>query len=184
MDAFVSIARIVKTRGVQGEVVALLLTDYPERFSRVSRVRLVRDDKISWEQIERHWFHRDRIVLKFKGLDRPHGVQHLVGSLVQIPESERLALPEGVYYHDDLIGCRVSRKGEVLGQVVAVLETGSGSNLIVADDGGKEWMIPLAGQFVDSINLPRKTITTGQLISGLADLAIKTPVVNKKSREG
>lgn len=182
MDGFVSIARVVKTRGVRGEVVALLLTDFPERFSRVSRVRLVRDDKIGWEQIERHWFHQDRIVLKFKGLNRPHEVEHLVGCLVQIPERQRVALPEGVYYHDDLIGCRVSRSGEILGQVVAMLDTGSGSNLVVADDGGREWMIPLAGQFIDSIDLAAKTIHAEHMISGLADLAIKAPV-NKKSRK-
>ena len=37
MEELIAIARIVKTRGIKGEVVAELLTDFPERFEGLTK---------------------------------------------------------------------------------------------------------------------------------------------------
>ena len=38
MEELVAIAKIVKTRGLRGETVAELLTDFPERFENLEQV--------------------------------------------------------------------------------------------------------------------------------------------------
>ena len=48
MEELVAIAKIVKTRGLKGELVADLLTDFPERFGEVDNVTAVGPDGALW----------------------------------------------------------------------------------------------------------------------------------------
>lgn len=172
MDNLVSIARIVKTRGVRGEVVGELLTDFPDRFGGLSRVTLSGPTGVFEAEIERHWFHQDRVVLKFVGWDTPERARELVGSEVQIPSSERVELPEGLYYDSDLEGCRVVEGDVDLGVVASVWRIGDvGSNLVVLDDAGREFVIPFVKQFLVSVDVGGRIIRV-QLPPGLVDLAV------------
>lgn len=156
---FVTIARIVKTRGIRGEVVAVLLTHFPERFKSVGDVQVLVSGVGHLFKLKRHWFHKGRVILKFEGLNRPEEAVRLVGGEVQIPEEERVEPPEDVYFHSDLIGCRVRQSGDDLGEVVDVFETGGvGANLVVRTLDGGEAMIPLASRFILNVDVPNKTI--------------------------
>ncbi len=167
MAEFASIARIVKRRGVRGEVVAELLTDFPERFSSLYEVRIFNGEKEYWEGIEKHWFHKNRVILKFCGRDRPEEVEELIGGDVQVSEDQRVLLPQDSYYHSDLIGCKVQENEEVLGGVTGILETGAaGCNLVVSGADGGEFMVPLVRKFVLKVDLEKKVIQV-DLPSGL-----------------
>ncbi len=167
MAQFASIARIVKRRGVRGEVAAELLTDFPERFSSLDEVRICNGEKEYWEQIEKHWFHKNRVILKFRGRDRPEEVEELIGGDLQVSEDQRVSLPQDSYYHSDLIGCKVLENEEVLGGVTGILETGAaGCNLVVTRADGGEFMVPLVRKFVEKVDVEKKVIQV-DLPSGL-----------------
>jgi len=156
---FSSIARIVKRRGVRGEVAAELLTDFPERFSSLDEVRIFNGEKEYWEEIEKHWFHKNRVILKFRGRDRPEEVEELIGGDVQVSEDQRVSLPQDNYFHSDLIGCKVLEDEEVLGRVTGILETGAaGCNLVVTRAEGREFMVPLVREFVLEVDVGQKVI--------------------------
>ncbi len=175
-----TIARIVKTRGVRGEVAAVLLTDFPERFDQISGVRILRGGVGHIEQLEWHWFHQGRVILKFTGLNRPHEVEHLVGGEVQVPEEERVSPPVDTYFHSDLVGCAVRRDGQTLGTVVDVFEAGAAAaNLVVATPDGDEVMVPLARRFVLGIDVASQTIDV-QLPPGLLEVGL--PAKNRKAK--
>jgi len=164
---FSSIARIVKRRGVRGEVAAELLTDFPERFSSLDEVRIFNGEKEYWEKIEKHWFHKNRVILKFRGRDRPEEVEELIGGDVQVSEDQRVSLPQDNYYHSDLIGCQVLEDEEVLGGVTGIFETGAaGCNLVVTRADGREFMVPLVREFVLKVDVEKKVIQVN-LPSGL-----------------
>jgi len=164
---FSSIARIVKRRGVRGEVAAELLTDFPERFSSLDEVRIFNGEKEYWEEIEKYWFHKNRVILKFRGRDRPEEVEELIGGDVQVFENQRVSLPQDNYYHSDLIGCKVLEDEEVLGGVTGILETGAaGCNLVVTRADGGEFMVPLVRKFVLKVDVGKKVIQVN-LPSGL-----------------
>ncbi|MBI4445540.1 MAG: 16S rRNA processing protein RimM [Acidobacteria bacterium] len=168
---FVSIARVLKTRGIRGEVAAELLTDFPERFSSVSEVCVVVEGKHYWEEIESYWFHKNRVILKFRGRNTPESVQNLIGGELQIPERERHPLPEGSYYHSDLVGCEVFEGDSRLGTVKEVFGLGQGSwNLVVATESGKELMVPLARDFISSVDVEAGIIRV-QIPEALKELA-------------
>ncbi len=175
MEPLISIAQIVKTRGVRGEVVAELLTDFPERFHSLTRVLLTAPGFHLTAELEGCWFHQGRVVLKFVGWDSPEAARRLVGCEVQIPHSERVQLPEDTYFDSDLEQCRVLEDGEEIGRVTAVWRVGgSASTLVVEDALGKEFLVPFVAEFVVSVDLETRTIQV-HLPPGLKELAVGRP---------
>src|SRR3989442_11740516 len=69
-DDLIVVARVARTRGLRGEVVADLYTDFPGRFEALEKVIAIAPDGSRRSlQIEERWFHDDRIVFKFAGYD-------------------------------------------------------------------------------------------------------------------
>ena len=168
MSQFIAIALIVKARGIRGEVSAEILTDFPERFSSTTSVRVALPDVQYQEVIQSARFHKGRVLLKFRGRERPEQVRELIGGEVRIPLEERMPLPEGAFYESDLLGLRVEQKGRNLGVVAELFRTGAeGVNLVIRDRNHRELMIPLARAFVRDVDLDRGVIQV-DLPPGLA----------------
>ena len=69
---FVLLAHLIRTQGRHGELIADILTDFPERFAERKHVWLLPPDAKGAPreaEIERHWLHKGRVVLKFVGID-------------------------------------------------------------------------------------------------------------------
>ena len=65
----VIVARAVRTRGLKGELIADLLTDFPDRFEAVSQLMGIGPDgEAKLLELESYWFQNDRMVLKIAGL--------------------------------------------------------------------------------------------------------------------
>jgi len=166
----VVIARAVKPRGLRGEIVAELLTDFPERFEDVEELVLVSPQgERKTGQLEDYWFQNDRVILKLAGYDDVETAKELVGFDFAVPESERVELPEDQYYDWELEGCTVKVGDDSIGQVNSVLRTGGAEILVVTDDSGKERLIPLADSIVVEVDPVRKTIVVDPP-EGLLDL--------------
>src|SRR6476620_3826025 len=85
-DDLIVVAHIVKTRGLRGEVVADLLTDFPDRFANLeSLIGIDGSDNKRSLQIEEQWCHGDRLVLKFAGFDSIDAAKELVGYYLAVP---------------------------------------------------------------------------------------------------
>ncbi len=175
MNDLISIARIIKTRGVKGEVAAELLTDFPERFTDLREVLVEGTHRRGRETLESHWFHKGRVILKFRGWDSPEAASELVGADLKISEADRVPLPDGSFYDSDLIGCRILEDERELGRVSEVLRIGPGVSNLVVRDGDREWMLPLAREFIREVDLEKKSIQV-QLPPGLLELS--APVAN------
>ena len=166
----VIIARAVKPRGLKGEIVAELLTDFPERFEDVEELVLVSPGgERSTKRLEDYWFQNDRVVLKLSGYDDVETAKELVGFEFAVPESERFPLPADHYYDWELEGCTVKVGGDTIGKVNSVLKTGGAEILVVADNSGKELLIPLVDSIVVEVDAERKTIVVDPP-EGLLDL--------------
>ena len=159
-DALITVARATKTRGLKGELVADLLTDFPERFENVSRIFGITPGKAHQELVlENYWFQNDRVVLKFQGYDTPEAAQNLVGFSFALPEDERVELPEGEFYDWELEGCAVAdSKGSPVGRVSRILRTGGVELLAVEGEAGREHLVPMAESIVVSIDITSKRI--------------------------
>ncbi len=166
----VIIARAVKPRGLKGELVAELLTDFPERFEDVEELVLVSPaGERTMGRLENYWFQNDRVVLKLAGYDDVEAAKALAGFEIAVPEAERVLLPSDHYYDWELEGCTVTVGSESIGKVQSVIRTGGTEILAIADENGKESLIPLVDSIVVEIDAAAKTIVVDPP-EGLLDL--------------
>lgn len=158
-ESLIIVARAVRTRGLKGEVVADLLTDFPERFERVSQLTGVGPGGQKQLKLENHWLQNDRVILKFAGYDNIESAKTLVGYEFGIPEAERIELSKDEFYDWELEGCLVETgNGLAIGTVRAVMRTGGVELLVVEDDAQREHLIPMAQSIVVDIDISRKKI--------------------------
>ena len=93
VEEWISIARIARPQGIRGEVIADILTDSPERFAALETVILRRDGKLFGSlNLERHRFHKGRVLLKFTGYDDPDKADELRGASLVIHRNELVEL--------------------------------------------------------------------------------------------
>jgi 16S rRNA processing protein RimM len=167
---FVVIARAVRPRGLKGEIVAQLLTDFPGRFEDLEELILVSPGgERTTKRLEDYWFQNDRVVLKVAGYDDVDAAKELVGFEFAVPESERVSLPADHYYDWELEGCTVKIGADSIGTVKSVIKTGGAEILVVTDNSGKEQLIPLADSIVVEVDTAGKTIVIDPP-EGLLDL--------------
>ena len=158
-DDLIVIARAVRTHGLKGEVVAELLTDFPERFEDVHELVVVsQSGERTTGQLEGFWFQKNRVVLKLADYDDVDKAKELIGSDFAVPAAERVELDEDEYYDWELEGCTVRVGNESIGEVRSVMRTGGAEILVVTDQAGKEQLVPLATPIVVEVNVAAKTI--------------------------
>ena len=167
---FIAIARIARTRGNRGEVLADLYTDFPDRFDLLEEAWLeFPDGRKQRVAIEDNWEHKGRRVLKFEGIDSIDSAEKVKGCWVVIPSDQAVKLPEGTYFDHDLIGCAVSDiRGNRLGIVAEILHI-AGNNQLVVKDSNREYLIPVAESICIKIDIKGKQIIVDPP-EGLMDL--------------
>jgi 16S rRNA processing protein RimM len=185
------LAQIVRAQGRRGEVLAELLTDFPERFADRRRLFLLapRSESSREVQLEGHWLpqgkNAGRVVLKFAGIDSIADAETLRGFEVVIPREERAPLAEDAQYVGDLIGCSLIDVANNAERVVGVVEDverpeGMTAMLIVRRHDGDELMVPFARAYLRCIDVAAKRIEM-TLPDGLANL--NAPISEEERRQ-
>jgi len=157
--SFIAVARIVKTRGVRGEVLAEIHSDFPARFQYL---RLL-------VTLEHSWQHKGRQVLKVSGVDSVEQAEKLVGAWVQVESKHAVALPEGAYFDHDLIGCLLRTPGgQPVGIVKDIMRIAGNHQLVVEGQHGN-YLVPASAGICKEVSIERKEIVV-DLPEGLIDL--------------
>lgn len=183
------LAHLLRPQGRKGEVLAELLTDFPQRFDDKTRVFLAKPDFAGPESDARptvvvnHWLpvgkNHGRIVLHFQGIDSINEAELLAGLDVIVPVSERVELEDDAEYISDLIDCVVYNGTQQVGLVTGVdfpttpdgtrrLE-GAAPLLTVETPDGDEVLIPYVQSFLVTLSVEDKRIDMN-LPEGLLDL--------------
>ena len=171
-----TLARLLRPHGIRGEIAAEILTDFPERLTKLREVWLWDSSADTLQQIsiERCWLSVARggqAVFKFAGADGIEDVEKLRGLEVQVPLSERMELPVGSYYISELVGCEVwegalsaadlADSGEDKGQSKLGVVSGvqeSGTPVLEVDTPDGEVLIPLATEICRMIDVGARKI--------------------------
>ena len=176
--SWVVLAHLLRPQGRKGELLAELLTDFPERFKEHSRVFLARPDfngsesearvatvTSSWLPVGRN---KGRIVMQFEGINTISLAESIAGLDVIVPYEERVPLDEESVYISDLVGCAVYNDAMEVGSIedVQFPSTPDGSArleeaaplLMVRSKQGNEVLIPFVKVFLTKIDIAAKRI--------------------------
>jgi 16S rRNA processing protein RimM len=170
----VTLARILRPRGLRGEVAAEILTDFPERLPKLREVWLAGERGAPRRvRVQRCWLSPGRggqAIFHFADINSIEEAEPLRGLQVQVPIEQRAQLEAGKYFVGDLIGCEVWEAGgsSALGSVRDV-EFPGGAPLLAVDSSAGEVLVPLAAEFCLHIDVKAKRIDV-KLPEGLLDL--------------
>jgi 16S rRNA processing protein RimM len=191
------VARILRARGNKGEVAAELLTDFPERLTKLREVFVGNasgENEPRRMALKNCWLsqnHRGQGVFHFEGIHSISEAEKFRGLGVLLPFEQRVTLPAGQYFVSDLIGCSVfdnpiassafssspcslAEAPALLGTVRDVQFPGdefSGTPLLEVETAQGEILIPLAADICTKIDVTARRIDV-VLPAGLRDLNI------------
>jgi len=156
--AFLVVGKLHRPHGVKGEIILEVLTDFPERL-QVGTCLYIGPDRLPLRLASRRW-HGQSMLVSFEGFTTPEQVGALRNQYACVTAADRPALPEGEYYHHQILGLQaVTEGGRLLGVVSEILETGANDVLVIRPEIGAEVLVPLIDEVVKAINLE-----TGQLL--------------------
>jgi 16S rRNA processing protein RimM len=183
---WVIVARILRPRGNKGEVAAELLTDFPKRLTKMTEVFLGASAGAGQAEprpiaLKACWLsqnHKGQAVFHFEGSNSISEAEKFRGLDVLLPIEQRVMLPSGQYFVDDLAGCSVFENFEepsvissspcsmatapaLLGVVLGVQFTGegvSGTPILVVDTQSGELLIPLAEEICRRVDTVARRI--------------------------
>jgi 16S rRNA processing protein RimM len=171
----VLIGRLLRARGIRGEIVGELDSSEPGREDRLKDVTLELKDRTKAVRVERVWsnpsIYDGRPVFKFEGIDSMTDIEPWQGAGILVAEEEVAKPEEGAYSFADLVGSRVvqAASGEEIGVVEGIAEYGGPPLLQVRCADGREILIPFAKSICQQIDAAAKTIGV-ELPEGLLDL--------------
>ena len=154
-----------RPHGLRGDVLMDLHTDFPERL-KTGKTVFVGDD------------HRPIVfaslrpvaagmLVRFRGIKSPDDAGQYRNTWVYVLTADRPALPEGEYYHHQLIGLNVvTDKGRELGVLVDVLETGANDVYVVRAADGNEVLLPAIPPVILEVRLADRQMRV-HLLDGL-----------------
>ena len=154
------VGRILKPHGVHGDVLAEIITDFPDRMTAGVRFGLGEAEGPSeYHILHAVRYHQGRWLLAVEGLRGRDQVEEWRKRFLFLPEQSLDELPEGYYYEHHLVGleCR-SPDGELLGEVTG-LDPGESQSRLLIRRGRREFLVPFVPQIVREVDVEGRTVT-------------------------
>lgn len=149
---FLAVGKLRRSHGVKGEIIMDVLTGFPERL-RPGKLVFAGDDHEPL-QITGVRGHDKSMIIRFAGIDTPEAVSRLRNMTVFVSAEGLPDLPDGEYYHHQLLGLSiVDEAGQLLGELVNIIETGANDVYMVKTPDGKELLLPAVEDVVLEVNL-------------------------------
>jgi len=145
----IRVGEVLGAFGIRGAVKVRSLTDFPERFAPASELFLDGSSRrVEWSRHKPAW-----LVVKLSGVDTRSVAEAQRGRYLEVPESDLRPLPEGRWYHHDLVGLAVAtERGRALGTLVDVVSRPA-NDVWVAKSDNTEHLIPATADAVLDVNL-------------------------------
>jgi 16S rRNA processing protein RimM len=175
---WIVLAQLLRPQGRKGELLAELLTDFPERFEQQPRVFLAPAGFAGTEaearamEVVAFWLpvgkNVGRVVLQFAGIETISDAELIAGQEVIVPSEERHPLDDESVYISDLVGCTIYDGQLPVGVVddVQFAMTPDGGRrlddapplLSVISPDGDEVLIPFAKAFLVAVDTAARRI--------------------------
>jgi 16S rRNA processing protein RimM len=161
----VRVGQVLSPFGVDGAVKVISLTDFPDRFAPGSE--LVLDGcshHVEWSRQQ-----RAGLIVKLCDLDTRTAAEAHRGRYLEVPDSHLRRLPEGRWYHHQLVGLGVKTEdGRALGTLTEVMSLPA-NDVWVAKDGVVDRLIPATRDAVLEVDLEAGRVTVADWLLEVED---------------
>ena len=162
-DGHIVVGRVVGAWGIRGDVKVRPESDFPDRFAAGSSLFVDGTP----ETVVSSRPHRAGLVVRLEGARDRTAAESLRGALLTTLEADIPPLPNGAYYHFELIDMQVvSEEGESLGAIVEILDTTANDVYVARDESGREALIPAIREFVLDVDVEAGRMTV-RVVDGL-----------------
>jgi 16S rRNA processing protein RimM len=152
---WVRVARIVKPHGIRGELCLEMLGGGPERLGPGSQVRCGKGIL----EVEEVRLADKGVLCRLSGIVDRNGAAAVQGEYLEVGSQALRTLPEGEYFHFQLVGLRiVDESGAQRGELTEV-ETYPANDVYVVSRSGAELRVPAVREAVIGIDLSAGTMT-------------------------
>lgn len=155
MKSELTIGKVLKPRGLKGELKFELYSDDASRFEHLKSVRLNGVDyaieKINLEGIFGY--------IKFCGVDSVEAAELLRNKAMSVDRADLPKLPANKHYISDIIGLDVLVGGSVIGEIVDVLQYGSADVYVVKATDDASISFPAIKDVIKSVDIQGGIIT-------------------------
>ena len=138
---FLLVGKLRRTHGVKGDLLMDLTTDFPDRI-RPHKILFVGDthEPLRVRSVRKA---NKQLIIGFDGFLTCEDAARLRNQPVYVKASELPKLPEGEYYHHELIGLNVvTEDGQILGKLAEILETGANEVYVVYRENMEDLLLP------------------------------------------
>lgn len=142
------------------------MTDNSERFKELAKVYLEQGSPVELEiaSVSRSG---SQLFVTFKGVDSREAAEKLVGNFISIEKDRLPELPDGDYYHFELVGMAVYTEAEqYLGEITEVIA--APANDVWQVEGEKDFLIPATANVVMKVDKAARRVII-RLLDGLID---------------
>ena len=162
-DSPVVVGVVLGSHGVNGELRVRAMSDVPHRFDP-GQVLFLADQPLTIVASSRG--RADSLILRLEGIDSAAAAREFTGMELGCQAESAANLPEGEYFHYQLMGLQViTDEGEHLGRIAEIIVTGSNDVYLVQGDKG-EILLPAVSQVVRQVNIGSGTMVV-HLLDGL-----------------
>ncbi len=172
MKRYLEAGEFVTTHGVMGELKLYPWSDSPEFVAALPRLYLTADGAKPVE-VERVRTHKGMCIVKLRGVESIEEARPYIRKVAYFDRQD-VTLPEGRYFVQDIIGCRVvdADTGAEYGRVVNVTHPAASDIYTVRDEQGAEHLFPAVEEFLKGLD-PEHGVVLVRPIEGMF-----TPMVN------
>ncbi|MDQ7026608.1 MAG: ribosome maturation factor RimM [Anaerolineae bacterium] len=167
---YLLIGEVLRPHGIRGELRLKILTDYPERVSKIKTVYLGSDanqtDATPYS-VQSARLNKQFLLLMLKEIQSRNDAETLRGQFVMIDTDNAIPLDDDEIYLYELIGLTVKTDtGQELGAIKDVIETGANDVYVVSSRQYGEVLIPVHDETLIEIDTDAAIVTV-KLPNGL-----------------
>ena len=150
----ITVAEIVTTHGVRGNLKIKSLSDYEKRFENGAKL-LIGDEEVT---VESSFDQKGLKVIKFEEYDDINDVLKFVGKDITIEDSDLGKLDDDEYYVFSLIGLEVKSQGQTVGEITDVITGVYPNDVYVIKTDKDEIYFPALNATVKKVDIENRFI--------------------------
>jgi len=138
---YLTVGKIRRPHGVKGEVVMEMITDFPQRITAGIQIHI--GPKKQAYKLASIRPTGELYLISIEGFTDCDAVSVFRNQWVYVPASTIGPLPDGLFYHREVIGMQVAdEQGNSIGIVREILVTGANDVYVVEAEDGSEILLP------------------------------------------